>query len=267
METTLLKQRLGLDKTWEDLGQASTEQDFDALESLSAELARRIKEGTVTVEEIETFLGRTPDIPPDLKSPLLEFLRLKKGWLLLGQDRVEEALRQSEEVLGVNAQAPKALTLEAVAMVSLERYEEASQAFHKAYLRKDELLGQNRLYLHAILKGWSGSSLLWCLQGILKQDLKISKAGVDDYLAVVDKARAEGLGSAVIVPIAEGDLDSIPEDLRDAVAELEVMVRLLSIKDPFDRWRELVKEVSKVWPEGVSAVDAIREDRDHEWST
>jgi len=40
------------------------------------------------------------------------------------------------------------------------------------------------------------------------------------------------------------------------------MVRLLSIKDPFDRWRELTKEISKVWPEGVSALDAIREQRE-----
>ena len=45
------------------------------------------------------------------------------------------------------------------------------------------------------------------------------------------------------------------------------MVRLLSIKDPFEGWRELGKELSKVWPKDVSAVDAIREQRDRKWPT
>ncbi len=31
-------------------------------------------------------------------------------------------------------------------------------------------------------------------------------------------------------------------------------------------WRALTEEISKVWPEGVSAVDAIREQRDREWN-
>ena len=51
-------------------------------------------------------------------------------------------------------------------------------------------------------------------------------------------------------------------NLKAALEELELMVRLLSIKDPFEGWRELSKEISKVWPKGVSAVDAIREQRD-----
>ena len=59
----------------------------------------------------------------------------------------------------------------------------------------------------------------------------------------------------------------MPEELREALEELDLMVRLLSIKDPFDGWRALTKEISKVWPEDVSAVDAIREQRDRPWNT
>ena len=51
-------------------------------------------------------------------------------------------------------------------------------------------------------------------------------------------------------------------NLKAALDELELMVRLLSIEDPFEGWRELSKEVSKVWPRDVSAVDEIREQRE-----
>jgi hypothetical protein len=30
--------------------------------------------------------------------------------------------------------------------------------------------------------------------------------------------------------------------------------------------RALAKEVTKVWPEGMSAVEAVREQRDREWT-
>ena len=65
-----------------------------------------------------------------------------------------------------------------------------------------------------------------------------------------------------MTPLAQETPETLPEELQEALEELEVMVRLLSIKDPFDRWRELTKEISKVWPEGVSAVDAVREQRE-----
>ena len=51
-------------------------------------------------------------------------------------------------------------------------------------------------------------------------------------------------------------------NLKAALDELELMVRLLSIEDPFEGWRELTKEISKVWPKGVSALDAVREQRE-----
>ena len=63
-------------------------------------------------------------------------------------------------------------------------------------------------------------------------------------------------------PSGSATLDSVPAELQAALEELEIMVRLLLIKDPFDRWRELSKEIGAVWPEDVSAVDAIREQRE-----
>ena len=56
--------------------------------------------------------------------------------------------------------------------------------------------------------------------------------------------------------------DTVPANLKDAMEELGLMVKLLSIEDPFEGWREFSKEISKVWPEGVSAVEAVREQRE-----
>jgi len=54
----------------------------------------------------------------------------------------------------------------------------------------------------------------------------------------------------------------VSKDIQEALEELELMIRLLSIKDPFEGWRALTKELTKVWPTGVSAVDAVREQRE-----
>ena len=54
--------------------------------------------------------------------------------------------------------------------------------------------------------------------------------------------------------------------LSEDIQEWNLLVKLMAIKDPFDRWRAFTKEISKVWPRGVSAVDAIREQRDREWN-
>ena len=48
---------------------------------------------------------------------------------------------------------------------------------------------------------------------------------------------------------------------KKAFEELEVFIRLMRIKDPFEGWRALGKEVSKRWPKGHSVVKAVREMR------
>jgi hypothetical protein len=48
----------------------------------------------------------------------------------------------------------------------------------------------------------------------------------------------------------------------EALDEFTELVRLLAIEDPFERWDELARLISADWPEGLSAVDAIREMRE-----
>jgi len=94
----------------------------------------------------------------------------------------------------------------------------------------------------------------------LQHDSRELQKGVDEYLGVLEKARAENLGDAATVYLKAAEPASV--ELQEVIEEWELAVRLLSIKDPFEGWRALTKEISKVWPAGVSAVDAVREQRE-----
>ncbi|MCH9018249.1 MAG: hypothetical protein IIB89_10885 [Chloroflexi bacterium] len=90
----------------------------------------------------------------------------------------------------------------------------------------------------------------------------VAQNGVEEYLRVLREVKIQALESAVMLPIGKETGESVPPDLQAALDELELMVRLLAIEDPFEGWREFTKEISKVWPKDISAVEAIREQRD-----
>ena len=96
------------------------------------------------------------------------------------------------------------------------------------------------------------------LYGILERNLSEAEQGVEEYIHVSTEAHNEDLAGSLMPLKLE---KTVSKDLNDAMEELILMVKLLSIKDPFDRWREFSKEISSVWPNDVSAVDAIREQR------
>ena len=89
-----------------------------------------------------------------------------------------------------------------------------------------------------------------------------AERGVHEYLKLKPLASEVGLLGSVITPADKKAIKRMPKVQREVFEELELMVRLLSIKNPFHRWREFTKEISKVWSADVSAVDAIREQRE-----
>ena len=267
MATFIPSEMLGLGQAIDAMEKTSIAEYTDALQEVPGELRARIEDGTATLDEIEAFLQQTPPINDDLKSALLELLLVKQGWLLVRANRLTEALQTSNKALKNKAQSTTGWTLKSAALVGLERFEEACQAFNQAYLLKSNLGTHQVTYPQAIIKGWSGCALLWGLQGIIQLESKTAQAGVEEYLRVLDHAKAEHLENSVMAPSSQVTPEFVPEELQDALEELDVMVRLLSIKDPFDGWRALTKEISKDWPKDVSAVDAIREQRDRPWNT
>lgn len=256
---TATYEKLGLSKPWEQLERVPTEESLRDLEAESAILSKDIRQGTVTVDEIDTFLRKAHrrkahQLPPTVE----EYLLCTKALLVAQDGGLEEALQLYDEALKFREE-PSTWALKGTALLQMERIDEAFQAFEKAYLLREHFGLQRQGYLTDLFAAWSMASLLQGLDGILQVDSRQAESGVKEYLSVLDKATAEDLLDAVpSLAVAS----PVPEELREGLEELELMVRLLSIKDPFEGWRALTKELTKVWPTGVSSVDAVREQRE-----
>ena len=114
-------------------------------------------------------------------------------------------------------------------------------------------------------KSYDAPAKLTLAQGmdaVIRNDIEAFEQAGLGYIDLLEKAEQDGLGH--VVAEALSDFKAGPKKKRElkAIAELELFVDLMKIKDPFEGWRALGKEVSKRWPKGVSAVDAIREQRD-----
>ena len=162
----------------------------------------------------------------------------------------------------------------------MQRIDEAFHAFEKAYSLRGYFGPQKQEYLKDLFWTWGAVTFFLGLDAVLEQDSTELQKRVEEFLDIQERANEEGLGGipgkvlfrepgseepGKVSGEAERTLvlhiHETPE-LQEAIEELELTIRLLSIKDPFERFRELSKEISKVWPEGVSAADAIREQRD-----
>ena len=244
-------------ETQDKLAEASSKENLNSLEVSSASLADGIRQGTVTPEEIDSFLAKTPQILPYLK----EYLLCKKAWLFLRQDRGQEALKHFDLALDIKPESPSTWARKGAALLELARPDEAFQCFEKAYSYRDNFGEDKPWWMKLLFTSWGQVALLRGLSGVYNQQVQEAENGVLEYISIVDKARAEKLERVVVTQFQESPAEPWSHELREAFAELELMVRLLSIKDPFEGWRALGKELSKVWPKGISAVDAIREQR------
>ena len=223
-----------------------------------------IRDDTLTVAHIDSFIQDNLDLlTASKKQQILGFLLSKKAFLLFRHGHEEEGLEFYDEALKVN-EAPSTWALKGTALLQMERLDEAFRSFEKAFSLRDDFGPQKQEYLKDLIEGWSTAALIRGLYGILEQNVTEAQKGVEEYIALLDRAREENLEALVVNLAFE---EPVSQNLKDALEELALMVRLLSIKDPFEGWRELGREISKVWPEGLSAVDAVREQRDRNWNT
>ena len=254
-----LAKKLGLKIFPESLQSEFATEELGVVEAASSSLVESIRNNTLSVKQIDSFIEKNLHLLPASKRPdVLEFLLCTKAGLLFVEGNTEEGLKEYDNALGVK-EMPSTWALKGTALLQLERLDEAFEAFRKAHSLRENFGPQKQAYLVELFGGWSIAALLRGLFGILQEDIHEAKKGVDEYIAVLERAEGDNLASAVLNLAVERP---VSEDLQAALEELEIMVRLLSIKDPFEGWRELTKEISKVWPKGVSAVDAIREQRE-----
>ena len=259
MTIASLTEELGLEKLWEAPQKEFPAEHLDAVRIASASLAASIREDTVTAEQIDSFLQHNVSLLPDSsKQDIQEFLVCTKATLLFGEGNEAEGLKQYDRALEIK-ETPSAWALKGTSLLQLDRLDEAFDAFRKAYSLREEFGPQKQGYLEDLIGTWSIAALLLGLSGILEQDVPKAGKGAHEYINLLNLSKEDHLAHLVLnlaVP------PQVSEELMEALAELDLMVCLLSIKDPFDRWRELTKEISKAWPKDVSAVDAIREQRE-----
>lgn len=256
-----LREALGITEPALEPEKALTTEQLHALGTWPKKLAKEVRDGTASVSTVEDYLQKQP-IPPGLKEPILGFLFAQKARLSLRDDRAKEAVTYAEQALAHDNDSPANWLAMGAAQLWLELYDEAIGSFESAFLTRKRFGTQLKRHLPMLIKSWSGCALLYALSGIIQQDVAIAGKGVREYLRVLDEAKVQNLESSVMAPIGKATGDSVPPELQADLDELELMVRLLSIEDPFEGWRELSKEVSKVWPRDVSAVDEIREQRE-----
>ena len=259
MTVAALRQQLGLQTPQVKVLEGHAPDFLAVARTASADLLKSIKDGTVTVGQIDSFLqDKLGLLPKSIQQCAHGFLLSKKAWMVSQEGKLEEALLLYGEALEIE-ETPSTWSLKGTAFLQVDRPDDAFDAFRRSYSLRQEFGPQKQGHLENLLGGWSVAALLRGLSGILEQDVREAENGVFEYVELLDKAKQDNLEHMVLNLAVE---QPVPEDLKAGLEELELMVRLLSIKDPFEGWRALTKEISKVWPEDVSAVDAIREQRE-----
>ena len=206
-------------------------------------------------EEALNAFEQTRALNPDDALPWLCI-----GSVLLAQKKTGSALTAFEQARDIAGSNPIIWLNIGVTSGKLGRYADANSAFQTAYGLKDGgLNGETLLY-----KAWAASCLSWGVSSLLNLDTKAFEEAGFAYIAVSEKAQQDDAGGIVeaILTQYKNQLNSKKQRKGlKAFEELELFINLTKIKDPFEGWRALGEEISKVWPKGLSAVDAVREMR------
>ena len=114
--------------------------------------------------------------------------------------------------------------------------------------------------LAAEFKTASALALIKAMGYLIDEDPLPAGEAVDEYLDLRRRAEQANLGSAIIGLPKDGVV--IDEYARYLTCELTGMVTLHSIEDPIERHKALLRLLRNQWPQGVTAEEIIREQRD-----
>ena len=193
-------------------------------------------------------------VPPEVVNLFL------KGVALWEQGKYQEALEAFDQTLKHEMDIPEAWYNKGVVLWQLGKPSEAQEAFQKTFELKGCLSDRGA----ALYSAWSTLALAQGVDSLLNQNSRTFEKSGLKYIDILEKAQQDDMGQVVGDALTQLRAQAKQDGESEAIEELELLIRLLSINDPFEGWHALTKEISKVWPEGVSAVDAIREQRD-EW--
>lgn len=111
-----------------------------------------------------------------------------------------------------------------------------------------------------LLKTGSAFALIKAMGYLIDEDPLPAGDAVDEYLDLRRRAEQANLGSAIIGLPKDGVV--IDEYAQYLTCELTGMVTLHSIEDPIERHKALLRLLRNQWPQGVTAEEIIREQRD-----
>ena len=173
------------------------------------------------------------------------------------QGRFEEALESFGRALLIKEGSPQALNNKGVALDCLGQYGDAYAAFDKVFDSRGVLQGGAARLYHF----WATLALAQGLDAMLANDIRVFEQAGLKYIDVLEKAGQDGMDEVVEEALTQFEAGLKKKRELKAFAEVEVFIRLMKIKDSFEAWRALGKEVSNQWPKGHSVVKAIREIR------
>ena len=204
--------------------------------------------------------------PPFITAPVEDTSRPAEEsavtWNNLGVDlglqgRFEEALEAFGRALLIKEGSPQALNNKGVALDCLGQYGDAYAAFDKVFDSRGVLQGGAARLYHF----WATLALAQGPDAMLAKrhpGLRTSQPQVHRRPGESGTGR-DGRGSG-------GGTDAVRGGAQEKEGAKGLrgsggLLRLMKIKDSFEAWRALGKEVSNQWPKGHSVVKAIREIR------
>ena len=182
---------------------------------------------------------------------------LGKGVALAQLGCHEESIENYDQALAIGSDDPNAWWGKGIALWQLGKTSDAQHAFEKAFGLREGLLDR-RIGLYEV---WSRLTLAQGLDAMLNNDIKAFEEAGLKFTDILEKAQEDGMGQVEEDALAIFKARLKKKKELKAFEELEVFINLMKIKDPFEGWRAIGKEVSKRWPKGHSVKQAVREMR------
>lgn len=188
-----------------------------------------------------------------------------KGGVLFFLEKYEKAVESFDKVIEIGDEFGKASgwCLKGFALLGMDRAEEASVNFENAFpiAQNMEPVLEENPYNVSLYRVLAVVIVFKGMEHIASANMEDAEKWAHDFNFLKRKAKSSGIAQSLEEKMREIRERVSGEEL-ELLNEFEDMVRLEAIENPLERWKVLGEMIRQKWPKGVSAVDAIREQRE-----